>query len=105
MGRTRLLLGSFAFQALVLTYLLAAADAGAQIKINELLPNPVGPTDVGTERIEIYNAGATPIDVTGWAIDDAATFNDPRSAAGFCRKTSIPRRALEQSDPPAGEFA
>jgi hypothetical protein len=51
------------------------APAAAQIRINELLPNPFG-NDVGTERIEIYNAGATPIDVTGWAIDDAATFND-----------------------------
>ena len=49
--------------------------ASAQIRINEILANPFG-SDTGTERIEIYNAGTTPIDVTGWAIDDAATFDE-----------------------------
>jgi hypothetical protein len=50
---------------------LTPALAGAQVVINEILPNPNG-DDVGTERIEIYNAGLVPVDVTGWAIDDAA---------------------------------
>lgn len=53
----------------------------AQIVINEILPNPAG-DDVGTERIEIYNAGATSVDLTGWAIDDAATIDQ---AAVRCR--------------------
>jgi hypothetical protein len=53
----------------------APADAPAQMRINEILPNPIG-SDTGTERLEIYNAGSTPIDVTGWAIDDAATFDE-----------------------------
>src|SRR5262245_3273902 len=75
MGRARRAPWSFALQALLLASSFAAIPAYAQIKINELLPNPVG-NDVGTERIEIYNAGSTPIDVTGWAIDAAATFND-----------------------------
>jgi hypothetical protein len=52
-----------------------APPTAAQIEINEILPNPTG-DDVGTERIEVYNAGATSIDVTGWAIDDAATIDD-----------------------------
>jgi hypothetical protein len=54
---------------------LTSAPAGAQIVINEILPNPNG-DDVGTERIEIYNAGLVPVDVTGWAIDDAATIDE-----------------------------
>lgn len=53
--------------------LLAAAPAPAQIRINEILPDPTG-TDTGLlELIELYNAGTTTVDVTGWAIDDAVT--------------------------------
>lgn len=59
----------------VLALPISALEASAQIRINEILPNPTG-DDTGTERIEIYNAGLTPIDVTGWAIDDAATFDN-----------------------------
>jgi hypothetical protein len=47
----------------------------AQVVINEIFPNPVG-TDDGTERVEIYNAGPNPVDMTGWAIDDAATIDE-----------------------------
>ncbi len=54
--------------------LLVASPVSGQILINELLPNPTG-DDVGTERVEIVNAGPTAIDVTGWAIDDAATID------------------------------
>ena len=37
------------------------------------MPNPAG-TDTGlNELVEIYNVGATTIDVTGWGIDDAVT--------------------------------
>lgn len=54
--------------------LFASSTASAQIVLNEILPNPSG-DDVGTERIEIVNAGPTPINVTGWAIDDAATID------------------------------
>lgn len=60
---------------------LAPTLSLAQVVINEILPNPVG-TDTGTERIEIYNAGSTPVDMTGWAIDDAATID---AAAVRCR--------------------
>ncbi len=62
-----------AFLALIA---LALPDiAFAQVLLNEILPNPSG-DDVGTERIEIVNAGPTTIDVTGWAIDDAATIDN-----------------------------
>lgn len=53
---------------------LGVTGAGAQVVLNELLPNPAG-DDVGTERIEIVNIGTTAVDVTGWAIDDAATID------------------------------
>jgi hypothetical protein len=73
MGRTRRLLFH------TLCFALAAAGltraAGAQVVINEILPNPSG-DDVGTERLEIYNAGPNPVDLTGWAIDDAATIDE-----------------------------
>jgi len=59
--------------AIVCTLAFGSGLASAQIKINEILPDPAG-TDTGTnELIEIYNAGVVPIDVTGWAIDDAVT--------------------------------
>lgn len=78
MSRTRI--ACFA-SALIAAVLSAPAAPRAQIVLNEILPNPAG-DDVGTERIEIVNAGPTPIDVTGWAIDDAATIDQ---AAVRCR--------------------
>jgi len=58
--------------ALLLTLALAAPSQ-AQIRINEIVPNPAG-TDTGlNELVEIYNAGPNAVNVTGWAIDDAVT--------------------------------
>lgn len=62
---------------------LVAGSAVAQIRINEIYPDPAG-TDDPLERVEIYNAGTTPIDVTGWAIHDAATI-DGNPAPERCR--------------------
>jgi hypothetical protein len=70
---TRLLLLLAAF-APAFAIALLPARAAAQVVINEILPNPTG-DDVGTERLEIYNAGALAVDMTGWAIDDAATID------------------------------
>lgn len=47
----------------------------AQVVLNEMVPDPVG-TDNDMEWVEVYNAGATAVNVTGWAIEDAATIND-----------------------------
>ncbi len=77
--------------AIIASALIAGA-AAAQVVINEILPNPTG-DDVGTERIEIYNAGATPVDMTGWAIDDAATIDNSTSVVASPR-ISTPRCAL-----------
>ncbi len=54
--------------------LAAVETARAQIVINEIYPDPAG-VDDPLERVEIYNAGATPIDVTGWGIHDAASID------------------------------
>jgi hypothetical protein len=67
---------------LVAALVLTPAAAWSQIVINELYPNPPGSIEA-EERVEIYNAGSTPIDVTGWAIEDAATIND--GSAVRCR--------------------
>lgn len=48
--------------------------ASAQIVINEIYPDPAG-VDDPLERVEIYNAGTTAIDVTGWGIHDAASID------------------------------
>lgn len=59
--------------AIFLAIALGTAPVSAQIRINEILPDPTG-TDTGlNELIEIYNAGPTTINVTGWAIEDAVT--------------------------------
>jgi hypothetical protein len=60
--------------AAALVLALSPTGALAQIKINEILANPVG-IDNGFERLEIYNAGPTAINVTGWCIHDAATID------------------------------
>ena len=63
-----------ALLAMVLASLgFSASAAFAQIKINEIFPNPVGANEAGLEWIEIYNAGPTVVNMTGWAIDDAVT--------------------------------
>ncbi len=56
------------------TLALLATVASAQVVINEIYPDPVG-TDDPLERVEIYNAGATPVDLTGWGIHDAASID------------------------------
>lgn len=61
-------------RGLVLATLVVAAPTSAQIRINEIYPDPAG-TDDPLERVELYNAGTTPIDVTGWVIHDAATID------------------------------
>ena len=53
---------------------LLSGAASAQIRINEIYANPPGTTEL-EERVEIYNAGTMAIDVTGWAIHDAATID------------------------------
>jgi hypothetical protein len=75
MGRTRThLFGAIATLAALLAHALLPAAAAAQIVINEIYPDPAG-TDDPLERVEIYNAGAVAVDVTGWCIHDAASID------------------------------
>jgi hypothetical protein len=67
---------------------LGPLPLSAQVFVNEVLPNPIG-TDTGTERVEIYNAGASSVDLTGWAIDDAVTIG----------QTAVRARIPEDLDP------
>ena len=62
---------------------LLSGAASAQIRINEIYPDPAG-VDDPAERVEIYNAGTTAVDVTGWAIHDLATI-DGNPAPERCR--------------------
>ena len=43
--------------------------SGFQIKINEIMLDPVG-TDQGQEWVELYNAGDESLDLTGWTLTD-----------------------------------
>jgi len=83
MGRWPRFTRTFAWAALLASLAVAARPASAQILINEIYPDPAV-TNTGTERIEVYNAGSTPIDVTGWCIHDAATI-DGNPAPARCR--------------------
>jgi hypothetical protein len=68
-----------AFTTRVLTlataFTLLAFPAAAQIKINEIFPNPAGVETGPDEWVEIYNAGVSAVDMTGWAIDDLVTIS------------------------------
>jgi len=80
MGRTSRVHSAWPWKALpgsfvlVLAALLLSTPALAQIRINEIYPDPAL-DDATQERVEIYNAGATAIDVTGWGIHDAASID------------------------------
>lgn len=51
----------------VLSVLPFAVHAGGEVTFSEILFDPQG-TDTGFEWIEIYNAGDTPADLTGWQL-------------------------------------
>ena len=48
-----------------------ATTTNNQILINEVEPNPPG-TDIGTEKVELYNPSNTGIDVSGWTVSSTA---------------------------------
>ena len=53
-------------------FLLAPFSAHAQVVISEILYDPAG-ADQGNEWVELYNAGAAPVDLTKWTFSDGAT--------------------------------
>src|SRR6266487_418697 len=54
---------------------LGASPAVAAVFINEVYPNLVGSETGSEEKVEIYNAGPSAVDMTGWGIDDAVTIS------------------------------
>jgi Lamin Tail Domain len=50
---------------LLILALLPRGTAGG-VLINELMPNPAS----GGEWVELYNAGAAEVDLSGWRVDD-----------------------------------
>jgi|GEM_PF-6634862 len=57
------------FPGILAVLIIAAvpAGAGAAVVINEILFDPAG-ADTGLERIELYNAGSNPADLSGWEL-------------------------------------
>mgnify|MGYP002624534922 CR=1 FL=1 len=56
-----------AFHLAVLAALLISAPASAQIRISEVLANPVGP-DAGNQKVELTNTATATINIGGWWI-------------------------------------
>ncbi|MBN1444094.1 MAG: lamin tail domain-containing protein, partial [Planctomycetes bacterium] len=53
-----------------------ATSASTSIAINEVMYHPID-GDRSKEYIEIYNRGAAPVDVSGWALTDGVDFTIP----------------------------
>ncbi len=66
---------ALAVQALAALLLLAPLPAAAQVVINEIFPNPLGVETGPDEWVEVFNAGPSAVDMTGWAIDDLVTIS------------------------------
>jgi len=45
------------------------------VVINEVFPNPIGSVETDLERVELYNAGPSTVNVSQWYIRDANTHN------------------------------
>jgi hypothetical protein len=64
---------------LALTLLLAAHPARAEVRITEVLADPLGTND-GNQKVEITNLGGASVDIGGWRICSQlkyATFHSP----------------------------
>lgn len=70
---------------------LVPLPVGAQVVITEFLYDASG-TDVDQEFVEIYNAGAAPVDLTKWKINDGSnhTLNVPPKNGGMGSITLAP---------------
>ena len=57
------------------------------VVINEILPNPTEDPDGANERVELYNAGTTTVNVSGWYINDTA--NNSRDIESHIESGSV----------------
>jgi Lamin Tail Domain/PEP-CTERM motif len=76
-----------ASSALVLSALLVAGAAQAQLAITEVAPWSSGNSPVAADWIEITNFGSSAVDITGYKIDDAS--NSFASSVALLGITSI----------------
>lgn len=63
--------------------ILIAQPANATVVITEFMANPLG-SDTTGEFVELYNSGASPVDLTGWILsdEDTDTFTLPATTIG-----------------------
>lgn len=54
----------------IIVFLTLVPPVFAGVTINEVLPNPSGPSSEDTEWIELFNSDGIPVDMTGWKLDD-----------------------------------
>lgn len=50
---------------------ISVRQVSAQIRINEVLPNPSGSSQEPSEFIELFNTEENEVDISGWTIEDA----------------------------------
>ena len=71
----------------ILALFLTVAAAEAQIVINEIMYNPPESGSDTTEYIELYNAGATAVDIQGWhftaGVEDSVDVSTVIPAGGY----------------------
>lgn len=68
----------------------APAPAGGgffELEISEIFPNPKG-KDAGSEWVELYNAGAVEINISGWYVDDDGAEDLPSTNAVVIPETT-----------------
>ncbi len=76
----------------------------AEIKITELLPNPSG-TDSGLEKIEVFNAGQTTVNLQDYILDDVTPTDSLSSNAYTLPDLEVQSNNYTVIDIPAGKFA
>ncbi len=63
-----------------LSFVIVTAQSGPPIVINEIQYHPAS-DDHGEEYIELYNAGPTAVDLSGWRFSDGIAYTFPVSAS------------------------
>ena len=63
----------FTFFRVIVLLLFLTFSLQSQIIISEIMQNPASVTDANGEWFELYNAGASTVDINGWTIRDAGS--------------------------------
>lgn len=63
------------FKFLILMMISICFPLAAQVILSEVMFDPAGP-EKSDEFVEIYNAGALPVDLNGWEIGDSSAFDN-----------------------------